>query len=133
MDVRYNFAFQVSREELDALASYVCAFRARAERACLEHLAELAAADRGWRASLSASVAACVAPGAAGAHVLLFGNGLIFATRAHVGAWGERSRAVRWAHACSWMGVVARLGASAVHHTAPRPMACVRLSARISG
>jgi uncharacterized protein len=44
VDARYSFAFQVSREELDALARYVSAFRARAEHACQEHLAELAAA-----------------------------------------------------------------------------------------
>jgi uncharacterized protein len=46
VDARYSFAFEVSREDLKALARYVSAFRARAERACQEHLAELAAAAR---------------------------------------------------------------------------------------
>jgi HEPN domain-containing protein/predicted nucleotidyltransferase len=46
VDARYSFAFAVSREDLDALARYVSAFRARAEHACQEHLAELVAAAR---------------------------------------------------------------------------------------
>jgi HEPN domain-containing protein len=46
VDARYSFAFEASREDLKALARYVGAFRARAERACQEHLAELAAAAR---------------------------------------------------------------------------------------
>jgi HEPN domain-containing protein/predicted nucleotidyltransferase len=46
VDARYSFAFEVSREDLEALARYVSAFRARAERACQERLAELAAAAR---------------------------------------------------------------------------------------
>jgi HEPN domain-containing protein/predicted nucleotidyltransferase len=43
VDARYSFAFQVSREELAALARYIRAFKARAERACQERLAEPAA------------------------------------------------------------------------------------------
>jgi uncharacterized protein len=46
VDARYSFAFEISREDLKALARYVSAFRARAEHACQEHLAELAAAAR---------------------------------------------------------------------------------------
>jgi HEPN domain-containing protein/predicted nucleotidyltransferase len=46
VDARYCFAFEASREELKALARYVSAFRVRAEHACQEHLAELAAAAR---------------------------------------------------------------------------------------
>jgi HEPN domain-containing protein len=46
VDARYCFAFEASREELGALARYVSAFRARAEHACQEHLAELVAAAR---------------------------------------------------------------------------------------
>jgi HEPN domain-containing protein/predicted nucleotidyltransferase len=46
VDARYSFAFEASREDLKALARYVSAFRARAEHACQEHLAELAAAAR---------------------------------------------------------------------------------------
>jgi HEPN domain-containing protein/predicted nucleotidyltransferase len=46
VDARYSFTFEISREDLKALAGYVCAFRARAERACHERLAELAAAAR---------------------------------------------------------------------------------------
>jgi HEPN domain-containing protein len=46
VDARYSFAFEISREDLKALARYVSAFRARAERACQERLAELAAAAR---------------------------------------------------------------------------------------
>jgi HEPN domain-containing protein len=46
VDARYCFAFEASREELKALARYVSTFRARAEHACQEHLAELAAAAR---------------------------------------------------------------------------------------
>jgi HEPN domain-containing protein/predicted nucleotidyltransferase len=46
VDARYSFAFEASREDLEALARYVSVFRARAERACQEHLAELAAAAR---------------------------------------------------------------------------------------
>ena len=44
VDARYSFGFQVSREELEVLASYVCAFRARAEWACQGRLAEFAVA-----------------------------------------------------------------------------------------
>jgi uncharacterized protein len=44
VDARYSFTFEVSREDLEALALYVSAFRACAEHACEEHLAELAAA-----------------------------------------------------------------------------------------
>jgi uncharacterized protein len=44
VDARYSFAFEVSREDLEALAGYVCAFRGRAERACQVRLAELEAA-----------------------------------------------------------------------------------------
>jgi HEPN domain-containing protein len=44
VDARYSFGFEVSREDLEALAGYVCAFRARVERACKERLAELEAA-----------------------------------------------------------------------------------------
>jgi HEPN domain-containing protein len=46
VDARYSFAFHISREDLEALARYVGVFRARAERACHEHLAELTAAAR---------------------------------------------------------------------------------------
>jgi HEPN domain-containing protein len=46
VDARYSFAFEISREDLKALARNVSAFRARAERACQERLAELAAAAR---------------------------------------------------------------------------------------
>jgi HEPN domain-containing protein len=46
VDARYSFAFEVTREDLKALARYVSAFRACAEHACREHLAELAAAAR---------------------------------------------------------------------------------------
>jgi HEPN domain-containing protein len=46
VDARYSFAFEVSREELETLARYACAFRARAERASQERLAELATAAR---------------------------------------------------------------------------------------
>jgi HEPN domain-containing protein/predicted nucleotidyltransferase len=46
VDARYSFTFEVSREDLNALARYVSAFRARAEHACQERLAELAAAAR---------------------------------------------------------------------------------------
>jgi HEPN domain-containing protein len=46
VEARYSFAFEVSREDLDALAGCVCAFRARAEQACQERFAELAAAAR---------------------------------------------------------------------------------------
>jgi predicted nucleotidyltransferase/HEPN domain-containing protein len=46
VDARYSFAFEVSREDLEALARYVSAFLARAEHACQEHLAKLAAAAR---------------------------------------------------------------------------------------
>ena len=44
VDARYSFTFEVSREDLEALARYASAFRARAERVCREQLAELAAA-----------------------------------------------------------------------------------------
>ena len=43
---RYSFAFEVSHADLEALARYVCVFRARAEHACQERLAALAAAAR---------------------------------------------------------------------------------------
>jgi HEPN domain-containing protein len=46
VDARYSFTFEVSREDLEALAQYACAFRARAQRVCHERLAELAAAAR---------------------------------------------------------------------------------------
>ena len=46
VDTRYSLAFQVSRQELDALGGYVCAFRAGAEQACQERLAGPAAAAR---------------------------------------------------------------------------------------
>jgi len=46
VDARYSFAFEASREDLEVLALYVSAFRARAERACQERLVELAAAAR---------------------------------------------------------------------------------------
>jgi hypothetical protein len=46
VDARYRFGFEVSREDLEVLARYVGAFRARAERACREQLANLAAAAR---------------------------------------------------------------------------------------
>jgi HEPN domain-containing protein len=46
VDARYSFAFEISREDLETLAGYVCASRARAEHECQEHLAELAAAAR---------------------------------------------------------------------------------------
>jgi HEPN domain-containing protein/predicted nucleotidyltransferase len=41
VDARYSFAFQVSREELEALASYVRAFRMCAEGVCQEQFAIL--------------------------------------------------------------------------------------------
>jgi uncharacterized protein len=44
VDARYSFAFEVSRSELEMLAEYVCAFRARAGHLCQKRLAELAAA-----------------------------------------------------------------------------------------
>jgi HEPN domain-containing protein/predicted nucleotidyltransferase len=44
VDARYSFRFETSYEELNALAKYVCAFRARAERACQKRLAALAVA-----------------------------------------------------------------------------------------
>jgi HEPN domain-containing protein len=43
VDARYSFTFDVSREDLEVLARYVGAFRARAERVCREQLAQLAA------------------------------------------------------------------------------------------
>jgi HEPN domain-containing protein len=46
VDARYSFAFQVSREDLEKLARYVCAFRTRAEHVCQGHVAELAVAVR---------------------------------------------------------------------------------------
>jgi HEPN domain-containing protein len=46
VDARYSFGFEVSREELEALARFVGMFRVHAERACQERLAELAAAAR---------------------------------------------------------------------------------------
>jgi hypothetical protein len=42
----HSFAFEVSRDELEMLAQPVGAFRERAERACRDRLAELAAAAR---------------------------------------------------------------------------------------
>jgi hypothetical protein len=44
VDARYSFTFEVSREDLEALAWYVGSFKERAERACQERLAELAVA-----------------------------------------------------------------------------------------
>jgi HEPN domain-containing protein len=41
VDARYSFTFHISREDLEALARYVCAFRARAEHTCHERLAAL--------------------------------------------------------------------------------------------
>ena len=41
VDARYSFAFEVSRDELETLANYVCAFKARAERGCEQRLAAL--------------------------------------------------------------------------------------------
>jgi HEPN domain-containing protein len=46
VDARYSFTFEVSREDLEPLAQYVGAFRARAERVCHKRLAELAAPAR---------------------------------------------------------------------------------------
>jgi predicted nucleotidyltransferase/HEPN domain-containing protein len=46
VDARYSFGFQISREDLEALGRYVSAFRAHAERACQEQLAELDVAAR---------------------------------------------------------------------------------------
>jgi HEPN domain-containing protein/predicted nucleotidyltransferase len=46
VDARYSFTFKISREELEALAQHVCAFRARAEQACQERIVELAATAR---------------------------------------------------------------------------------------
>jgi HEPN domain-containing protein/predicted nucleotidyltransferase len=46
VDARYSFAFEVSHEDLKALARYACAFRPRAERASRERLAALATAAR---------------------------------------------------------------------------------------
>jgi HEPN domain-containing protein/predicted nucleotidyltransferase len=46
VDARYSFGFEVSREELEALARFVGMFRVHAERACQERLAELAEAAR---------------------------------------------------------------------------------------
>ncbi|HWN71271.1 MAG TPA: HEPN domain-containing protein, partial [Haliangium sp.] len=53
VDARYSFAFEISREELETLAQYVSAFRARAERGCQERLAELATATRAVAGSTS--------------------------------------------------------------------------------
>jgi HEPN domain-containing protein len=39
VDARYSFGFDVSRKDMEALAQYVGAFRARAERVCREQLA----------------------------------------------------------------------------------------------
>jgi HEPN domain-containing protein len=47
VDARYSFGFEVSREDLEALAGYVGAFRGRVERACQKRLAQLAVATRG--------------------------------------------------------------------------------------
>jgi HEPN domain-containing protein len=44
VDARYSFTFHISREDLEALARYVDAFRLRAEHACRERLVVLAAA-----------------------------------------------------------------------------------------
>ena len=46
VDARYSFTFAVSREDLEALARYASAFRARGERVCEERLAQLAASAR---------------------------------------------------------------------------------------
>jgi hypothetical protein len=46
VDARYSFRFDISREDLEALARYVGAFRTRAEWACLERLVSLAVAAR---------------------------------------------------------------------------------------
>jgi HEPN domain-containing protein len=46
VDARYSFGFEVSREDLEALAQYVGTFRERAERACRDQFAELAATAR---------------------------------------------------------------------------------------
>lgn len=42
VDARYSFGFEISREDLQALAGHVEAFRARAERVCQERKVELA-------------------------------------------------------------------------------------------
>jgi HEPN domain-containing protein len=42
VDARYSFAFEVSHEDQETLAGYVCALRARAEGVCQEQLATLA-------------------------------------------------------------------------------------------
>jgi len=47
VDARYSFRFEVSREDLEALARYVGAFRAHAERACQGRLAAAARAVAG--------------------------------------------------------------------------------------
>lgn len=44
VDARYSMKYRISREDLEILASHVRALRARAERACREHIALLAAA-----------------------------------------------------------------------------------------
>jgi hypothetical protein len=44
VDARYSFTFHILRENLEMVAQYVSAFRARAERACRDQLAELTAA-----------------------------------------------------------------------------------------
>jgi HEPN domain-containing protein len=46
VDARYSFTFHISREDLEALAQHIGAFRVRAERACREQLAEQAVAAR---------------------------------------------------------------------------------------
>jgi HEPN domain-containing protein len=49
VDARYSFEFEVSREDLEVLARYVGAFRARAERACWQRLDSLGAAGSSSR------------------------------------------------------------------------------------
>jgi HEPN domain-containing protein len=44
IDARYSFTFEVSRQELEVLASHIRAFRARAECACRARITALAAA-----------------------------------------------------------------------------------------
>jgi hypothetical protein len=46
VDARYSFTFDVSREDLDALARHVCAFNAHAQRVCQERLESLGVAAR---------------------------------------------------------------------------------------
>ena len=44
VDARYSMKYRITREDLDILASHVRELRARTERICREHIAELAAA-----------------------------------------------------------------------------------------